>query len=136
MRHRLLRNLVERHGFGAYAMESGFVEGGLVDAWGCAAATAGEDVMAGGMTSLMGLCTQMRILVGWLREHNRAPDQPVDHASAICAGGIPRSAATSTSASTTSRCGLGDHLVGIVGGPRAGARPRGDGDRNHAPPAD
>lgn len=28
LRHRLMRYLVERHGFGAYAMESGFVEEG------------------------------------------------------------------------------------------------------------
>ncbi|MGH2887976.1 MAG: erythromycin esterase family protein, partial [Solirubrobacteraceae bacterium] len=27
LRHRLLRYLVERHGFGAYALESGFPEG-------------------------------------------------------------------------------------------------------------
>ena len=31
LRHRLLRYLVERHGFSAYAMETGFVEGWLVD---------------------------------------------------------------------------------------------------------
>src|SRR5215211_4604006 len=33
LRHRLTRHLVERHGFTAYAMETGFVEGGLVDDW-------------------------------------------------------------------------------------------------------
>jgi erythromycin esterase len=31
LRHRLLRYLVERHGFSAYAVESGFVEGCRVD---------------------------------------------------------------------------------------------------------
>jgi erythromycin esterase len=57
LRHGLLRHLVERHGFSAYAMESGFVEGWLVDAW----VRGGQDelgqVMANGMTSLMGLWT-------------------------------------------------------------------------------
>ena len=33
LRHRLLRYLVERHGFSAYAMESGFAEGWLADSW-------------------------------------------------------------------------------------------------------
>jgi erythromycin esterase len=71
LRHRLLRYLVERHGFSAYAMESGFVEGWLTDNW----VRGGEDqlgqVMAKGMTSLMGLWTQMRAHLEWMREHNR-----------------------------------------------------------------
>ena len=50
LHHGLLRYLVERHGFSAYAMESGFVEGWLVDAW----VRGGQDqlgqVMANGMT--------------------------------------------------------------------------------------
>ena len=33
LHHRVLRYLVERHGFSAYAKESGFTEGWLVDAW-------------------------------------------------------------------------------------------------------
>ena len=61
LRHRLLRYLAERHGFGAYAMETGFVEGWLVDSW---VRDGGEgrlgQVMADGMTSLMGLWTPMR----------------------------------------------------------------------------
>ena len=58
LRHRLLRYLVERHGYTAYAVESGFVEGWLVDTW----VRGGQDqlgqVLANGMTSLMGLWTQ------------------------------------------------------------------------------
>jgi erythromycin esterase len=59
LRHRLLRYLVERHGFSAYAMESGFTEGWLTDNW----ARGGEDnrhpdqlsqALANGLTSLMG----------------------------------------------------------------------------------
>jgi erythromycin esterase len=77
LRHRLLRYLVERHGFSAYAMESGFVEGLLPDNW----VRGGEDqlgqVMAKGMTSLMGLWTQMRAHLEWMRQHNRAAAHPV-----------------------------------------------------------
>ncbi len=61
LRHRLTRYLAERHGFSAYAMESGFAEGWLADNW----VRGGEDelgqVMANGMTSLMGLWTQVRV---------------------------------------------------------------------------
>ncbi|GLW11264.1 hypothetical protein Misp01_63920 [Microtetraspora sp. NBRC 13810] len=77
LRHRLLRYLVERHGFGAYAMETGFVEGRAVRDW----VEGGEgrlgDVMANGMTSLMGLWTQMRDHLEWMREHNRTAAHPV-----------------------------------------------------------
>ena len=83
LRHRLLRYLVERHGFSAYAMESGFVEGWLTDGW----VRGGEDdagdpeqlsdVMANGMTSLMGLWTQMRAHLEWMRQRNRKSAHPV-----------------------------------------------------------
>ena len=77
LRHRLLRYLVERHGFSAYAMETGFVEGALVDNW----VRGGEDqlghVMANGMTSLMGLWTQMGAHLEWMRQHNRTAAHPV-----------------------------------------------------------
>ncbi|MFC6083185.1 erythromycin esterase family protein [Sphaerisporangium aureirubrum] len=78
LRHRLLRYLAERHGFGAYAMETGFAEGWLADGW----VRAGEDeglghVMANGMTSLMGLWTPMRDHLEWMREHNRTAARPV-----------------------------------------------------------
>jgi erythromycin esterase len=68
LRHRLTRYLLERHGFGAVAMETGFVEGWLVDGW----VRGGEGelghVMANGLTSLMGLWTQVRALLEWMRE--------------------------------------------------------------------
>ena len=77
LRHRLLRYLVERHGFSAYAMETGFVEGWLVDNW----VRGGEDqlgqVMANGMTSLMGVWTQMRAHLEWMRQHNHTASHPV-----------------------------------------------------------
>ena len=83
LRHRLLRYLVERHGFSAYAMESGFVEGWLTDSW----VRDGEEstgdpeqlshVMANGITSLMGLWTEMRTHLEWMRQHNRTASHPV-----------------------------------------------------------
>ena len=83
LRHRLLRYLVERHGFSAYAMESGFIEGWLTDDWVRGGQdNAGDpeqlsDVMANGMTSLMGLWTQMRAHLEWMRQHNRTASHPV-----------------------------------------------------------
>lgn len=77
LRHRLLRYLAERHGFSAYAMETGFVEGWQADAW----VRGGEgrlgQVMADGMTSLMGLWTQMGDQLTWMREHNSSAARPV-----------------------------------------------------------
>ncbi|MFI9511348.1 erythromycin esterase family protein [Nocardia sp. NPDC052566] len=72
LRHRLLRYLVQRHGFGAYAMESGFTEGWTTDSWvrGTAPAADLDQVMAGGVTSLMGLWTEMRTHLAWMRDHN------------------------------------------------------------------
>jgi erythromycin esterase len=71
LRHRLTRYLVERHGFGTVAMETGFVEGWLVDGWlGGGEGELGH-VMANGLTSLMGLWTEIRTLLEWMR------DQPV-----------------------------------------------------------
>jgi len=77
LRHRLLRYLVERHGFGAYAMESGFVEGWLTDNWVRGGTDQLGQVMANGMTSLMGLWTPMRAQLEWMRQHNRTAARPV-----------------------------------------------------------
>jgi len=79
LRHRLLRHLVERHGFGAYALESGFVEGWRADGWVRGGAGPVGPVLADGMTSLMGLWTQMRAQLEWLREHNRTAARPVGY---------------------------------------------------------
>ncbi|MCZ1010985.1 erythromycin esterase family protein [Streptomyces lydicus] len=77
LRHRLMRYLVERHGFGAYAMESGFVEGRLTDEWIRGGQGRPGDVMANGMTSLMGLWTEMRAHLEWMRQHNLGSAGPV-----------------------------------------------------------
>lgn len=68
LRHRLVRYLVERHGFGAVAMETGFVEGWLVDGWVDGGGGEPGPVMANGLTSLMGLWTEVRDLLEWMRE--------------------------------------------------------------------
>ncbi|MEU2791707.1 erythromycin esterase family protein [Streptomyces sp. NPDC007100] len=77
LRHRLLRYLVERHGFGAYAMETGFVESRLVDDWVRGGAEPLGQTMAHGMTSLMGMWTQMRRHLEWMRRHNATAERPV-----------------------------------------------------------
>jgi erythromycin esterase len=60
--------LVERHGFGTVAMETGFVEGWLVDGWVGGGDGEPAHVMANGLTSLMGLWTEVRALLEWMRE--------------------------------------------------------------------
>ena len=83
LHHRLLRYLAERHGFSAYAMESGFVEGWLTDGWVRGSKENTDDpeqlsrVMANGITSLMGLWTEMRSHLEWMRQHNRTASHPV-----------------------------------------------------------
>ncbi|GAB7029701.1 erythromycin esterase family protein [Streptomyces sp. NPDC021749] len=77
LRHRLMRYLVERHGFGAYAMETGFVEGELTDEWIRGGQGRPGNVMANGMTSLMGLWTEMRAHLEWMRQHHRDSGGPV-----------------------------------------------------------
>lgn len=70
LRHRLTRYLVERHGFGTVAMETGFVEGWLVDGWVRDGGSELQDVMANGLTSLMGLWTEIRGLLEWMRDQS------------------------------------------------------------------
>ena len=77
LRHRLLRYLVERHGFEAYAMESGFVEGWAVNDWVHGGGGELGQVLATGITFLMGLVIQMRSHLEWMRDHNRSAARPV-----------------------------------------------------------
>lgn len=77
LRHRLLRYLAERHGFDAYAMESGFVEGWGVNDWVHGAGDELSQVLATGVTFLMGLFVPMRTHLEWMREHNRSAAPPV-----------------------------------------------------------
>ncbi|MGH8876787.1 MAG: erythromycin esterase family protein [Stackebrandtia sp.] len=77
LRTRLLRHLVERHGFGAYALESGFGEGWRVDEWVRGRTGRLDELLANGVTSLMGLWTETRAQLEWLRRHNLAAVTPV-----------------------------------------------------------
>ncbi len=80
LRHRLLRYLVERHGFTAYALESGFLEAARVDAWVHGSDDRLEGVMADGLTSLMGLWAPVRDHLTWMRAHNAlAPTKVAFH---------------------------------------------------------
>ncbi len=77
LRHRLLRYLVERHGFGAYAMETGFVEGRLADDWVRGGGDALGHVQANGLTSLTGMWTELGDHLTWMRERNLTANRPV-----------------------------------------------------------
>ncbi|MEV4570289.1 erythromycin esterase family protein [Nonomuraea sp. NPDC049419] len=76
LRHRLVRCLVERHGFTAYAMETGFTESRRADAWVRGAEDRPAEVMAYGLTSLMGLWRETRAHLEWLRRHNATAARP------------------------------------------------------------
>ncbi|NUR69683.1 MAG: erythromycin esterase family protein [Hamadaea sp.] len=77
LRHRVLRHLVEHHGFTAYAMESGFPEGWRVDDWVRGGPGEVGEVLATGTTSLMGLWQPMRAQLEWMRAHNATAQRPV-----------------------------------------------------------
>ncbi|MDF5751227.1 erythromycin esterase family protein [Spongiactinospora sp. TRM90649] len=77
LRHRLLRRLAERHGFSAYAMETGFTEGRRTDAWVRGGDDRLDEIMASGLTSLTGLWRQMGAHLEWMRRHNATADRPV-----------------------------------------------------------
>jgi erythromycin esterase len=78
LRHRLSRYLVERQRFGAVAMETGFVEGRLADRWVRGGGGEVGTVLASGLTSLMGLWTEVRALLEWMREHGGVAFQGID----------------------------------------------------------
>ncbi|WP_410655741.1 erythromycin esterase family protein [Amycolatopsis sp. lyj-112] len=67
LRHRVLRYLVERQGFKAFAFESGFAESRLVDDWVRTGDGELGNALANGMTSLTGLWTENRDQLEWLR---------------------------------------------------------------------
>ncbi|GAA4903612.1 erythromycin esterase [Actinomycetospora succinea] len=67
LRERLVLHLVRERGFGVVAMESGFAEGALVDAWVQGADGAWDDVARDGFTFRAGDHAEMRSLVHALR---------------------------------------------------------------------
>lgn len=67
-RHRLTRFLVERMGFTAFAMESGFSEGLAVDEWVRGGPGDLQRVADEGITYSMGRCAEMRDHLRWMRD--------------------------------------------------------------------
>jgi erythromycin esterase len=72
LRARLVRHLVRERGFGVVALESGFAEGALVDAWVQGADAAWDDVARDGFTFRAGDPDEVRELVHDLRDHRAA----------------------------------------------------------------
>lgn len=72
LRTRLVRHLVRELGFGVVALESGYAEGFLVDAWVRGGPGAVEDLARDGFTFRAGDAPEMQALVAGLREHRAA----------------------------------------------------------------
>ncbi|AGM08694.1 erythromycin esterase family protein [Amycolatopsis keratiniphila] len=68
LRNRLLRHLVERHGFRVVAFESGFAEGKLVEDWLKGAPGAVADIGRDGFTFSLGESPEAHEMLTWLRE--------------------------------------------------------------------
>ena len=67
LRHRLLRFLVERCGFTAFAMESGFSEGLAVNAWTCGGPGDLDVLCRDGLSYRIGRCPEVRAQLRWMR---------------------------------------------------------------------
>ncbi|GAA4864107.1 erythromycin esterase family protein [Actinomycetospora straminea] len=72
LREQLVRFLVRERGFGVVALESGFAEGALVDAWVQGGDASWEDVARDGFTFRAGDHPETAALVAGLREHRAA----------------------------------------------------------------
>ena len=72
-RNRLFRFLVEKMGFSAIAIESGIVEGFLVNRYVLIGAGTLDEVMARGFDFGFGQLPQQRELIQWMREYNADP---------------------------------------------------------------
>ncbi|ONF72527.1 erythromycin esterase family protein [Amycolatopsis keratiniphila] len=68
LRNRLLRHLVERHGFRVVAFESGFAEGKLVEDWLKGAPGDVADIGRDGFTFSLGESPEAHEMLTWLRE--------------------------------------------------------------------
>ncbi|MCX4770322.1 erythromycin esterase family protein [Streptomyces sp. NBC_01260] len=67
LKDRILRYLVERHGFTAFVMESGFAEGLGVDAWLRGSPGEVADIAREGITYRFGECAPMHRQLEWMR---------------------------------------------------------------------
>lgn len=72
LRERLVPFLVRELGFGVVSLESGFVEGAVVDDWIATGAGDLDDVTRDGFTFRAGDATEMRTLLQGLRAHHEA----------------------------------------------------------------
>ena len=77
-RHRILRFLVEKLGFRAYVLESGWCEGVAVNDWVHGGTGNLVDLQRSGFTYGMGACKEMTAQLEWMRAHNRAGGPGVD----------------------------------------------------------
>ena len=78
LRHRLTRFLVERLGFTAVVMESGFAEGRLVDDWITGRSTSPpREVLQHGLTYHHGKSHETLDQLAWMRRHNLAATRPL-----------------------------------------------------------
>jgi erythromycin esterase len=76
-RQRLFRFLVERAGFTALAIESGFPEAELLDRWVVAGKGGLRQALDEGLTYHFGKCQEALDLAVWMRQHNTTADSPL-----------------------------------------------------------
>ncbi|RKR92206.1 erythromycin esterase [Micromonospora pisi] len=94
LRHRLLRFLVERCGFTAFAFEAPFTEAHAIDAWVQGGpGTVHEVAAVGAGAGNLGRCAEMYDLLTWMREHNRDAATPLRFAGSIISSRQPALAA-------------------------------------------
>jgi erythromycin esterase len=77
-RHRILRFLVEKLGFRAYVLESGWCEGVAVNEWVHGGMGNLADLQRSGFTYGMGACKEMTAQLEWMRAYNRGGGRGVD----------------------------------------------------------
>jgi erythromycin esterase len=77
-RHRILRFLVEKLGFRAYVLESGWCEGLGINRWVHGGAGDLADLQKSGFTYGMGACKEMTAQLEWMRAHNGSASPGVD----------------------------------------------------------
>lgn len=74
LRHRLIRCLVERHGFTVLALEAPFTEAGILDDWVRGGAGTAPQAASAGVAMGLGDTQEFHETLTWLREHNTGND--------------------------------------------------------------
>ncbi|WP_010692854.1 erythromycin esterase family protein [Saccharopolyspora spinosa] len=87
---RILRFLVQEKGFTAFALESGFAEGLLVDDWIHGALGDVGDIAKRGVTYRFGECAERHAQLRWMRRWNTSAPHPIT----FCGIDVPGSAAS------------------------------------------